>query len=214
MAIDTKVGTGVRGGSIALLVAGLLFVVYPVLRPYGDTVLLDGAPAFASAAWVVAHLSAVAGFVLLPLGLLALRTAIGGRLAGAAFVTMWIGIGMVLPYYGAETFALNAIGQRVLETGDTGLLALVDAIRFGSAQVTLFGVGLVLIAVAAVLAGVAVWRSGVLSRWSAVPFAAAFALFLPQFFGTPELRIAHGVLAGVGCVLLATQLRTARLWVG
>jgi hypothetical protein len=28
-------------------------------------------------------------------------------------------------------------------------------------------------------------------------------LFLPQFFAGAELRIAHGVLLGVGCVLLA-----------
>jgi hypothetical protein len=28
-------------------------------------------------------------------------------------------------------------------------------------------------------------------------------LFLPQFFATPELRIAHGVLLAVGCLMLA-----------
>lgn len=32
-------------------------------------------------------------------------------------------------------------------------------------------------------------------------------LFLPQFFLSPALRIAHGVLLGVGCVLLAVAVR-------
>jgi hypothetical protein len=35
-------------------------------------------------------------------------------------------------------------------------------------------------------------------------------LFLPQFFAGPELRIAHGVLLGAGCVLLAVDAARAR----
>lgn len=191
----------IRGGQAALLLAGLLFVLYPAVRPYGDADPATAAAAFASGAWLVAHLSAVAGFVLLPLGLLAVRAVTGrGRTMGAAFVVTWFGVGLVLPYYGAEVFALHAIGQ----TGDAG--ALVDAVRNGPVQITEFGVGLLLLAVGTVLAAVAVWNSGVLARWSAVPLAAGFVLFLPQFYAAPELRIAHGVLIGVGCVLLAVEL--------
>jgi hypothetical protein len=199
-----------RGGQAALVLAGLAFVVYPVVRPYSDEASLAGAQAFASGAWVVAHLSAVIGLILLPLGLLALRTALGrSRTAGAAFLATWLGVGLVLPYYGAEVFALHATGERMVATGDLGLLGLVDAIRNGSVQITAFGTGLVLIAVGTVLAAVAVWRSNVLSRWAAVPLAAAFVLFLPQFYAAPSLRIAHGVLVGIACVTLAVQLRRA-----
>jgi len=172
-----------RGGAAALLLAGALFVLYPATRPYSDLTPAGSAPAFASGAWLLAHLSAVVGFVLLPLGLLAVHAAVGrSRTAGAAFLVTWFGVGLVLPYYGAEAFALNATGERI-------------------------GVGLLLLAVGTVLTAVAVWRSGVLARWAAVPMAAGFVLFLPQFYAPPALRIAHGVLVGVGCVVLALQLR-------
>jgi len=200
-----------RGGQAALLLAGVLFVLYPAVRPYGDMQPASAAAAFASGAWVLAHLSAVVGFVLLPLGLLAVRTATGHtRVAGAAFLVTWLGVGLVLPYYGAEVFALHATGERILATGDESLLGLVDAVRNGSVQITAFGIGLLLLAVGAALAAVAVCRSGVLARWSAVPLAAGFVLFLPQFYAPPALRIAHGVLLGVGCVLLAAELGRAR----
>ena len=197
-----------RGGAAALLLAGALFVLYPAIRPYSDLTPAGSAPAFASGAWLLAHLSAVAGFVLLPLGLLAVYAAVGrSRTAGAAFLVTWFGVGLVLPYYGAEAFALNATGERILATGDLGLLELVDAVRNGPVQITLFGAGLLLLAVGSVLAAVAVWRSGVLARWAAVPMAAGFVLFLPQFYAPPVLRIAHGVLVGVGCAVLALQTR-------
>lgn len=86
-------------------------------------------------------------------------------------------------------------------------VGLTDAIRDGPVQLTMFAAGLALLAAGPVLAAVAVWRSAVLPRWAAVPLAVAFVLFLPQFYGPPWVRIAHGVLVGVACVLLAVQLR-------
>jgi hypothetical protein len=74
-------------------------------------------------------------------------------------------------------------------------------------QVTLFGVGLLLLALAAVLAAIAVARSGMLARLSGLALAAGFVLFLPQFYATPTLRIAHGALVAVGCVVLAVEMR-------
>lgn len=193
-----------RGGQAALLLAAALFVLYPAVRPYGDAEPATAAAAFASGAWLLAHLSAVAGFILLPLGL---RAVIGrGRLASTAFVVTWFGVGLVLPYYGAEAFALHAIGG----AGDANLLGLVDAVRNGAVQITEFGVGLLLLALGTVLAAVAVWRSGVLARWAGVPLAAGFVLFLPQFYAPPALRIAHGVLIGAGCLLLAAEMGRAR----
>jgi hypothetical protein len=73
-------------------------------------------------------------------------------------------------------------------------------------QVTVLVAGLAAFAVAGVLAAVAVLRSGVLPRWGGTAFAAGFALYLPQFFAAPELRIAHGVLIATGCVLLGAAV--------
>jgi len=72
--------------------------------------------------------------------------------------------------------------------------------------ITTFGIGLLLLGVSGVLAAVAVWRSGVLPRWSGVLFGICFALFLPQFFTPAAVRVTHGVLLAAGCVLLAAVL--------
>jgi hypothetical protein len=173
--------------AVLLGLAGLLFVVYPVVRPYGDAAPAGEAIAFSSPAWVVAHLAAVAGFVLVGLALRGF-----GR---AAEVTWWVGTGLVLPYYGAEVFALHVLGQRL---SGRELSDVAEAIRLGPAAAVVFVAGLVALAVAGVLLAV---REGVV----AVPFAVAMVGFLPQFFAGPEVRIAHGVLLGVGLVLLAVR---------
>jgi hypothetical protein len=70
----------------------------------------------------------------------------------------------------------------------------------------MFAVGLLLLAVGAILAAVAIWRSGVLSRWSGVPFALGFALYIPQFFGTQPIRVVHGILLAIGCLWIAVSM--------
>lgn len=188
-------------GAPALGVAGVLFVLYPAVRPWHDETTVDGARAAMSAgAWVAAHAFAMAGFVLLVLGFYAAREIVGG----IALVVTWVGVGLTLPYYGAEDFGLHAAAANGGSTVD--LLAVADATRYNPVAVTMFGAGLLGIGVGAVLAAVAVWRSGALPRWSGVPLGTGFALFLPQFFAGPEVRIAHGVLLGVGCAWLAVAL--------
>jgi hypothetical protein len=63
-----------------------------------------------------------------------------------------------------------------------------------------------LLGVGAVLAAVAIWRSGVLPRSSGILFAVGFALFIPQFYLPPAGRIAHGVLVAAGSIWLALAL--------
>lgn len=196
-------------GARALIAAGALFVLYPAVRPWSDATADGSAAAFASPWWLVAHLAAVAGFVLVGVGLLALRDLLAGRTgaraAGAALGTWTAGTALVLPYYGAETFALHALGTRA----GTGIdvPALAEAVRMGPVQVVAFAAGLLLLAAGAVLAAVAVVRAGRAPAWRAALWAAGFVLYLPQFFLSPEVRIAHGVLVAVGCVLLAAALR-------
>jgi hypothetical protein len=200
----------VRLGAIALAVTGVLFILYPATRPYSDEKSLAAATAYASAAWIAAHLFAVVGFILLTLGLLALRVALSGtpgqRLASTAATLTWVGVGLVLPYYGAEIFGLYAIGRRALDDHNPALVDMANTVRYNPAAMTIFGVGLLLLAAGAVLAAVAVWRAGTLPRWSGVPLAAGYALFLPQFFGPPAVRVAHGVLVGIGCAWVALEL--------
>lgn len=206
-----------RAGAVALAAAGALFLAYPAVRPYHDETTAAGATtSMGSNAWVASHLFAMVGFVLLPLGLLAITGVVGRtRAAGvalAATVAVWIGAGLSLPYYGAEDFGLHAIAGP--HGSQSNVLGLVDAVRDQPVAMTTFGLGLVILAIGAVLAAVAVWRSAVLPRWLGIPFAAAMVLFLPQFFASPSVRIAHGVLMFVGLVLLAGGLWRAAAQVG
>jgi len=203
----------VRLGALALALAGVLFILYPAARPWHDESTVDGATAsMSSPAWVAAHFFAMLGFIAVPLGLLALRSVLGGTraepAAAAAALVSWIGAGLTLPYYGAEDFALNAIARRA-GAGHLDLLDLVGAIRYSPLAITTFGIGLAALGVGAVLAAVAVWRSGRLPRWSGIPFAVAFALLIPQFFAGAAVRIGHGVLVAVALAWLASVLWSA-----
>ena len=200
-----------RLGALALAVAGVLFFLYPAVRPWRDESTVEGAiEAMSSGAWVAAHLSAMVGFVLVALGLLAVRDAVrrtrAEGLALTAVVTTWVGVGLTLPYYGAEDFGLHAIASKAADGQIPDLLGLVDAVRLGAVPVTTFGLGLLALAAGAVLAAVAIWRSGALARASGILFAVGFVLFLPQFFTPPAVRIAHGVLVAAGCIWLALAL--------
>jgi hypothetical protein len=211
-----RVGPGsvrVRLGALALAIAGVLFVLYPAIRPYSDERSLQAAAAFAANAWIVAHVLAMLGFVLVTLGLLALYGTLRGtpaeRPAFVALVTYWIGAGLTLPYYGAEAFGLHVLGQEAIRQHSTAVVALANDVRYGPG-IFLFGSGLILLGVGAVVAAVAVWRSGTLPAWSGVPFALAFALYIPQFFGSPAIRVAHGLLVTAGCLWLAVVIWGAR----
>ncbi len=191
-----------RLGSLALGAAGVLFLLYPVFRPWTDETTADGAhAAMASPAWVAAHLFAMIGFVLVPLALLDLRDVIGL----APMVVMSAGAGLTLPYYGAEDFGLHAAA-----TNSSDLLAVAEATRYNPLAVTMFAVGLIALAVGAIMAAVAIRRTGVLPRSSGIVFAIGFATFLPQFFTPAPVRIAHGVVMLIGLVWLAAAMwRTA-----
>ncbi|MEE6259173.1 hypothetical protein [Plantactinospora sonchi] len=219
MTIVTPVGqasrsttlTRTRLGALAFVAAGVLFVLYPAVRPWHDESTVDGAVAsMGSGAWVAAHLFGMLGFVLVPLGLLALWGAVRSTRAEShglgAVVTGWIGAGLTLPYYGAEDFGLHAIARSRADGQRFDLLAVVESVRFSPVAATTFALGLLLLAVAAVLAALAVRRSGTLARHSAIPFAVGFALFIPQFYAPAGLRIAHGVLVGIGSAWLAWVL--------
>lgn len=196
-------------GAIALAVAGVLFVLYPALRPFSDETSLLGAEAFASADWMTAHVMAILAFVLLTIGFMSLNLSLQGtaarRLSFYGLLFAWLGIGLTLPFYGAEVYGLSAIGQEAISRQNTDLMGLADDIRFGPGF-NMILVGLVLLAIGAIVAAIAVWRSRLLSKWSAVPLAVGFLLYLPQYMATQPVRVAHGLLITVGCLWLAASM--------
>jgi hypothetical protein len=185
---------------VLFAIAGLLFLLYPAVRPWNDESTPAGAyDSLSSSAWVFSHLFAMIGFILIPLALLALRDRLGLRPA----ITAWVGAGLTLPYYGAEDFGLHGVAT---EGPRATLLATADAIRFDAVPATMFAVGLLVLGAGAVWAAVLLWRTEL--RYPATLFAVGFALFIPQFYLPPAARIAHGVIVFAGCVWLgitATQ---------
>src|SRR5260370_15814880 len=209
--MTTVSSSRVRLGAVSLVLSGILFVLYPLLRPYSDESSLQGAQAFASTAWILAHMLGVVGFIFVALGLLGLSSALqhtaARRLASLALVLTWIGVGLILPYYGAEMFGLRALGQEALRQHSPALLSLVDTVRLGPGAIV-FVVGLLLLAVGAILVAIAVWRSGTLSPSSVIPVALGVVLLLAPGFRSQPIRVAHGLLVSLGCILGALNLVT------
>lgn len=202
-------------GVLSLTLSGICFLLYPVLRPYSNEKTLDGARAMSSTLWIVAHLFAVGGFILFALSILAIHSALrptrGGPIALRSLVVTWVGIGLVLPYYGAEVFGLHAISGRAWTDRDESVLHLVDTVRYNPAAITMFGLGLVLLAAGAVMAAMALSRSHVMTPFGSTVFALGFVLFLPQFFAPGPARMVHGLITLIGCWLAARSLSRARL---
>ncbi|HLU27929.1 MAG TPA: hypothetical protein VKZ65_05790 [Glycomyces sp.] len=210
--------TRTRLGAAGIALAGALFLLYEALAPRADETTLEGAAAWASTGWSLAHIAAILGLVLIPMTWSALRTHLetagdGGseRTAFLAAATGYLGSGLAISYYGAETYGLRAIGERAMADGDASLTGIGEDFRMDPTAVTVFAIGLALIALAAVLAAIAVWRSGTMHRWSAIPLAAMMVLYLPQFFAPHPLRIAWGAAVTAGSLWIAWELwRAAR----
>jgi hypothetical protein len=198
-----------RSATYSLVAAGVLFLLYPVLRPWEDEATGVGAQAaLASPWWIPAHLCAMIGFVLVPLALMSLRDVIGQLPA----TVMAIGAALTLTYYGAEAFALHSLAKTPnMDPEYRDFVEVVQSVRYEAWAVVAFGLGLLGLAVGAVMTARRIHRSGVLSPWCGALFAAGFVLFLPQFFFPAPVRIAHGVLMLAGLLWLAWGTRDHNL---
>jgi hypothetical protein len=206
---DDRYTGRIRLGAMFLAVSGLLLALFPLVRPFGDRSgnPITAAETFASASWVVSHILGALGFILLPVGLFALygylRDSPVGPRALQGLVLSWLGVGLFLPIFGSEAFALRAIGNEALRQNNMSLLELAHSIRMGP-QFGFLVLGLLLLAVGAILTGVAVWKSGTLPQWGGAFLAVGLAFFFPLL---PQiLRTVDGLLIGVGAIWVATRI--------
>lgn len=193
-----------RPAAAAFVMSGLALVAYPMLRPWGPESGLEGAHDFASTAWPIAHLLGMVGFVSLALGLLALAPTGGwpARAVRATETLAWLAAAFLLPYYGAEAFGLQAVGAYAVERGEVEVLAIAESFRYGPLAMTTFAIGLLLLLAVGIRLALGFWRSGTVGRLGGLLAGAGAVTYLPQFFGTPALRIGHGLVMGAGLVLL------------
>lgn len=190
----------------ALAIAGLAFAFYPLLRGSSTEVGFGGAELYARPTWLLAHCLGMAGFITAAWGLstidrLAGRLAFGGTL-------------LVLPYYGAEAFGLNAIGRLALQTHDPSGVAAANMFRYQPVAITAFGVGLLLLAAAGVRLLQLVRRGPGLRRLGLLITGLGLLTYLPQFFAPIEGRIAHGIALGLGLLVLAVTAGHRRRQLG
>lgn len=206
----TSTSTPRRALAIPTVITGLAMAVYLVSRPYGDaggSTTTAAAEAFASDWWVVSHVFGAVALAAFAWLTAAFRARCASGLTRSAAVTGVLGAALVLPYYGAETFALHVIGTVALagdatgEPVDLALLPLVDGVRNTPIALLTFGVGLVLLAVAAVLFALAWQRHGVAARFAAWPLAVGVVLMLPQYYLPPTGRIAFGLAYALASVV-------------
>jgi hypothetical protein len=192
-----------------LVIAGILFVLYPAIRPFSDETSLQGAAAFACTDWLVAHMLAMVAFTLLPLGFHGvfgtLRQTREENAGYWGFVLCLVGAGLTLPFYGGEAYGLHAIGQEALAQQNAELLTMAAVVRSGPG-LFMFLIGLLTLAASGIVVATALWKSRQYSKWSGIPLAVGLSLYIPQFFGTQPLRVVHGLLMTTGCIWIAVAL--------
>jgi hypothetical protein len=203
-----------RGAALALGLSSLALALFPQLRPFfffdptRPVETLDGAaPAVISARWLIAHYVALIGFVLLLCALPALHARLGtaGVEARSRRATRLSGVGvaLILPTLGVELYTLPAIG-RLYVAGNASIAPAISLIYIGGATLVML-LGLLLLAIGAIMLATAVARSRALPRWAGVTYAIGLVLWCPLF--PPLLRVLDGLLIGVGGIGLAWSLR-------
>ncbi len=197
-----------------LTAGGLLLLLYVLLRPWSAETGAAGAAAFADPRWPVTHVFAIAGFTCIAAAGYRLAHWSGRRSAPWLRTLAWVTPALLLPYYGAEAFAVQAVGRRAVETGDLRLLELVSPIRMAAIQASLFALGWVALAATGVLLAMALVRyaasapaTGTRLRGFGWALAGALAAYLPVFFVPPAGRIAHAVLVAGCSIGVAAGLR-------
>lgn len=167
----------VRLGILALPIAGLLALVSHIFSVnVPDTSVDPGGAAQAVSAtsyFVVQFFGAIGALTLLIFGSVALFACLvrtrEGRLAPLAMVSSVLGSALLLTAFGVITYALPAVGKAYL-AGQHDVLTVGDAFFSGPLGVVFVLISL-LYSAAAILFGIAIWRSGTLPKWAGVLYA-------------------------------------------
>lgn len=206
--------TRVRLGVLALPVCGLLFVVVllvrgPLVAPEVDPA--GFAQATSSTSFVVGNLGLLVSWILMLFGFMALCAYLANssvdRLAFAGMVFSLVDVALFLSFIGVLAFMAPTAGA-LYERGQQSAIA-VFVIGFSTSPLALsiYALAALLYVIGSILFGLAVWRSGMLPRWSAVPYALQAPLlpFDPLFAAT--LLGAGLLLIGGGWIALSILRR-------
>jgi hypothetical protein len=208
--MNTANSRRVRLGALALGISALLFAAFPLVRPFfprpvenSPAELIVVSKGFTMPAWVISHFMAMVALVLLLFGLVTLQTCLtnskGERRAFVGMVLALAGVALILPTVGVETYTLPVLGRAYLE-GKAELAPIMGSLYSGPDTIVLL-LGLLLLAIGAIVLAVAIWSTGSLPKWAGVLLAVGLVFWFPLF---PQIiRIVDGLLIGIGGLWLA-----------
>ena len=183
--------TRVRLGVLAFPVCGLLFVVVllvrgPLIDPSVDPA--GFAQATSSATFVVSNLGLLVSWVLLLFGFMALYAYLANTsvddLAFAGMVLSLVGVALFVSFIGVLAFIAPAIGALYEQGQQSAIEVFILGLSSSPLALSIYGLGALLYVIGSISFGLAVWRSGTLPRWSAIPYAAQAPLLpLDPLFG-------------------------------
>lgn len=211
--MKTQYTSQIRLGLLTLPLWGLSAVVGILLR--GPVVDASVNPqGFAQAAtapnYGIAWLIILVGQVIALFGYMALAAVLAptrsARAAWWGMVLTVAGSALFVSLIGFMAFAAPVIGKLYLQ-GETDVMQVGIAGFFGGQVLSVLYPSGLLGAVGSLLFGVAIWRSGTLPKWAAVPFALAIILlaFAPAFSYVVEL-------VGAVCALVSGAWIAAKVW--
>jgi hypothetical protein len=211
--MNVSISHRIRLGSLALGISGLLFTLFPLVRPFFPKPS-GNSPAeftvvgqtYVMPTWVGSHLIAMIALVLLLLAMLTLHAYLsngpGERRAFASMIFGLAGIALILPTLGVETYALPVLGRAYLD-GKADLSSILPSLYGGPDNMVMI-LGLLLLAIGGILVAVAIWSSATLPKWAGVILAAGLLLWFPLF---PQIiRIIDGLLIGISGIWLAWSI--------
>jgi hypothetical protein len=206
---DVRTAQRIRLGAIAFILTGALSLVGLLLRGPNEPASEDVTAFAEAAADGVTHL----GWMVLlfgPVVQVFAFLAIWGVLRGTKQepLAFWgamlsiAGNALYLPSLGITAFVDSPVAERILAGDPAAVEILREAMFEGAGIVVLLVSALVLIA-GVVITSVAIWRSQVLPKWSAVPYAIqVFCLTIAAQFAYP-IELTGGVL-----------LMASSVWIG
>jgi hypothetical protein len=213
-ALQQRVSKPIRFGILALPSAGLLLLV-GLLSRYGTPNARTDARAAAQAAsstgfFVGQFVGNILGLTLLIFGLLALTAYLANTrargLALAAMILSIAGIALILSALGVTTYALPVLGRAYLH-GQGDAIAIADDI-FNAPASEIFVPIFVLYSTGFILFGVAIWRSGVLRKGSAI----AIGIHAPLFASFIRPQPTIGTVIGALLFILGSGLIASRVY--
>ncbi len=201
----------VRWGAWLLPIAGIipaiLFTVGMAMpNPDPNTDPKVAAEAASNAGAAVFGVLYIAAAVALTFALFALYAWLaGGRSRNSALAGMLlsvVSVGLLLAGLGAAVLAA-AVAADVYRSGDAGasaVLAKLSGGTFGRAVLIAF-IGSAVVGLAGAIAnGVAIWRSGMAPKWTAILYAVGFALLMGN---SPIVTQLGGILLLIGGISIA-----------